>query len=118
LKYYRDTVVPEPPHLIRRAIVRLRVIAFLEGVSYLLLLGIAMPLKYLAGLPQAVSVTGLVHGLLFMAFLAALAQVALILGWSRRRVVEGLAASVIPFGTFVLDRRLQDEQRRVPHGYV
>jgi integral membrane protein len=98
---------------LHRAIGRLRVIAFLEGVSYLLLLGIAMPLKYLAGMPTAVRVTGLAHGLLFIAFVAAVIHVAAMLRWDRSRIIGALVASVVPFGTFVLDRRLRDDQSRV-----
>ena len=54
------------------ALRQLRLVAFLEGSSFLVLLFIAMPLKYLAGLPLAVRVAGSVHGLLFLVFLAAL----------------------------------------------
>ena len=96
--------------MIHRALARLRAIAFLEGLSYLLLLGVAMPLKYLAGMPMAVRVTGLAHGLLFIAFLIALAQVAMMLRWRGNRIIGALAAALIPFGTFVLDRRLRDDQ--------
>jgi integral membrane protein len=52
--------------LIKSALGRLRIVAFLEGVSYLVLLGIAMPLKYIAGIPQAVRVVGMAHGVLFV----------------------------------------------------
>ena len=97
--------------LISRSITRLRLVALLEGVSYLVLLGVAMPLKYVAGMPTAVRVTGLAHGLLFMLFLAAVAQVAMMARWPARRTLFALVASVVPFGTFVLDRRLRDEQQ-------
>jgi integral membrane protein len=104
-------VLSEPVTLVRRAISRLRVVAFLEGVSYLILLGIAVPLKYLAGMPQVVSAVGLAHGLLFLAFIAAVVHAAMLSRWRAGRVVYALAASVVPFGTFVLDRRLRDEQQ-------
>jgi integral membrane protein len=105
--------VPESSQARIRSIVRLRVIAFLEGVSYLLLLGLAMPLKYLAGMPLAVRVTGLAHGLLFMAFIGAVAHVAMTMNWGRRRILGALVASIVPFGTFALDRRLSEDQRRL-----
>ena len=92
---------------------RLRRIAFLEGISFLVLLGIAMPLKYLAGMPLAVRVAGSLHGGLFVLFLAALAHTAHTRGWSFDRISGALLASVLPFGTFVLDRQLRNESAAV-----
>ena len=86
---------------------RFRRVAFYEGVSFLVLLGIAMPLKYLAGLPLAVRVVGLAHGLLFIWYVILVAQLYLVRTWSVRRVAEALVASLVPFGTFVLERRLK-----------
>jgi integral membrane protein len=54
---------------------RLRFVGFVEGVSYLVLLFIAMPLKYWAGMPLAVRVVGMLHGVLFILFFAAVAEV-------------------------------------------
>ena len=93
---------------------RLRIIGFVEGISYLLLLFVAMPLKYLAGLPTAVSAVGMAHGVLFVLFLAAVAHAALASGWGMRRVVMASASAVVPFGTFYLDARLREEQAGVP----
>jgi integral membrane protein len=89
------------------ALNRLRVVGFLEGVSFLLLLGVAMPLKYLAGRPEMVQIVGWTHGLLFMAFLAAVVEVARRLSWPYDRIAGAIAAALLPFGTFVLDRRLR-----------
>lgn len=91
---------------------RLRVIAFIEGVSYLLLLGVAMPLKYLAGFPPAVKIVGWIHGLLFVLYLFAVAEVTLRHRWSAARALIALVAAFIPFGTFWLDRQLRGEERR------
>jgi integral membrane protein len=95
---------------------RLRIVGLLEGVSFLVLLGIAMPLKYLAGMPQMVRVVGWVHGMLFVAFLVVVVQVARQAGWTYDRVAGAISAALLPFGTFVLDRRLRrdvaNEQRR------
>lgn len=90
----------------------MRLIGLIEGVSFLLLLGIAMPLKYFAGVPEAVSVVGAVHGVLFILY--ALAAVALIfaLRWSPLWFVGAMLASVIPFGTFYLDSRLKRHEER------
>ena len=89
---------------------RLRIIGFVEGISYLLLLFVAMPLKYLAGLPAAVSVVGMAHGVLFVLFVAALGHAALAAGWGMRPVAWAFASAVVPFGTFYLDARLREEQ--------
>lgn len=83
---------------------QLRMIGFTEGLSYLLLLGIAMPLKYLADMPLAVRYVGWAHGLLFMLYVAAVAVVAYTHAWTARQVLKALVASVLPFGPFVLDR--------------
>ena len=86
---------------------RLRIVGMMEGASFLVLLGIAMPLKYLAGLPMAVRVVGMLHGLLFILFVAAVAQVSVSMRWPVRRVFAALAASVLPFGPFVFDAHLR-----------
>ncbi len=85
---------------------RLRVIGLWEGVSFLVLLGIAMPLKYLAGWPGAVRVVGMAHGILFMLYVAAAIQVALERDWPRRRTALVLLASVLPAGPFVVEARI------------
>lgn len=90
----------------------LRLYAFLEGSSLLLLLFVAMPLKHLFGLPLAVRVVGGVHGLLFLLFVSALYRVASEHDWSRRKILTALAAALVPGGTFVLDRRLKRELQR------
>jgi integral membrane protein len=86
-----------------------RWVAFSEGLSFILLLFVAMPLKYWAGLPLAVRIVGSVHGLLFVAFLWTLFRVAVERGWSPRRWLTALISSIIPFGTFVFDRSLKRE---------
>ena len=97
---------------------RLRVIGFVEGISYLVLMGIAMPLKYLAGMPLPVKVTGWAHGVLFVLFCFALLQVFLVRRWSFLKGALAFAASLVPFGTFVLDRRLRDEEREAASAAV
>lgn len=88
---------------------RLRVIGFAEGVSFLLLLGVAMPLKYFAGTPQAVTVAGWVHGVLFITFCIALAQAHQDAKWQARQTGLVLIAGLLPFGPFVIDNRLRRE---------
>lgn len=86
---------------------RLRAVAFLEGCSYVLLLGVAMPLKYLADVPVAVTIVGAVHGALFVALalltLGAMQSRGKTFGFGVRMAV----ASLIPFATFALDRDLR-----------
>jgi integral membrane protein len=83
-------------------------IAFMEGVSFLLLLLIAMPLKYLAGWPLGVKVVGMAHGVLFIAYIALVALAALSdrKGWPLLKIVLALIASLLPFGTFWAEYRL------------
>ena len=87
----------------------LRAIAYIEGWSYLILLFVAMPLKYLAGLPLAVRIVGSLHGVLFV-WLGLLVLLGLLkrgrsFGWGAKIMV----ASLIPFGTFALDAGLKRE---------
>jgi len=95
--------------LLRPPVGRFRAIAFVEGVSYLVLLGVAMPLKYFAGLPEAVMAVGWAHGVLFVLYLVALAEVSFSRRWRLVRILGAFVASLIPFGTFVLDAQLRRE---------
>lgn len=79
----------------------LKGLAILEGTSLVALIFIAMPLKYAFGYPQAVSIIGLLHGILFMTFSALLAAYAL-KGWlTEMQAFRGFLAALIPFGTFI-----------------
>lgn len=96
--------------MLRDPLVRLRLVGIVEGVSFLLLLGVAMPLKYLAGQPQMVSVVGAAHGALWMLYVVAVAQASVALRWPLGRIAAALAASVLPFGPFVFDAHLRRTQ--------
>jgi len=85
---------------------RLRVIGWWEGVSFLLLLGVAMPLKYFADWPLAVRYVGMAHGILFLLYVVAAIQAALDHDWSWKRTALVLAASLLPAGPFVVDARI------------
>jgi integral membrane protein len=89
-----------------------RTVAFLEGTSYLVLLLVAMPLKYLLAMPLAVRVVGSIHGFLFVLFVLLLLRVATERQWPLLRSGWALLASVLPGGTFVFDRTLQAELAR------
>jgi integral membrane protein len=100
--------------MLKTSIGRLRAIGLIEGTSFLVLLGVAMPLKYLAGLPQAVTAVGWLHGLLFITFCIALTQAHQEAKWSVWRTGGVLIAALLPFGPFVIDGglRREDEARR------
>lgn len=92
--------------LLRTAIGRLRIVGFFEGVSFLVLLFIAMPLKYIYNLPDTNMVVGMTHGVLTVFYVFALIQVTIDLNWNFRKIMFALVASVIPFGTFYADAKL------------
>ena len=85
----------------------LRLLALTEGVSFLVLLGVAMPLKYLAAMPMAVKITGWIHGILFVALCYVLLRVTVEKSWPITRSGLVFLAALLPFGPFVIDRRLK-----------
>ena len=89
------------------ALRRFRLVGYAEGISFLLLLGIAMPLKYLAGEPRPVSWVGWAHGVLFVAYVAAVGQAAWVAKWGPVRIGAALLASLVPFGPFLFDAWLK-----------
>ena len=94
--------------MLKTAIGRLRLVGMIEGVSFILLLFVAMPLKYLAGIPEAVSVVGMAHGVLFVAFCLVLLQAMLDADWKVSRAARYFIAALIPFGPFLVDRELKE----------
>ena len=102
-------------HSLKTALGRLRVIGWWEGGSFLVLLLIAMPLKYFAGMPAAVRVVGMAHGILFVLYVLAALQAALDRDWSWKRTALVLLASVLPAGPFVVDAKiLREEEAKGP----
>lgn len=92
------------------AIGRLRLVGISEGISYILLLFIAMPLKYLMNLSQPVWYIGWIHGLLFLLFILALIYVTITLEWKFKKVFFAFIAALLPFGTFILDKSWKKEE--------
>lgn len=88
-----------------------RIIAVAEGISYLVLLLIAMPLKYWGNSPHAVQYVGWAHGVLFITFMVLLLLVWIKYKWSFGKTVLAFIASLLPFGTFVLERKLKKEEK-------
>lgn len=82
-----------------------RIIALLEGISYVLLLLIATPLKYLNDMPRYVELLGMPHGILFILYVI----LAIVIGdqvkWPKRKLGIILVASILPFGTFYIDKK-------------
>ena len=84
-------------------------VSLAEGISFLVLLLIAMPLKYFANLPQAVMVVGMLHGLLFIAYVILALLVRGELTWGFRRLLGILVLSVLPAGAFFAERSVRAE---------
>ena len=91
----------------------LRRIGFAEGVSLLLLLFVAMPLKYIWDQPEAVKIIGWMHGSLFVLFIILALYTFKRRNWSLKKLAIAFVAAFVPFGTFVFDRRLKKEQADV-----
>lgn len=81
-----------------------RIVALFEGVSYILLLFIATPIKYLADDPQYVKLLGMPHGLLFIVYIVLAFVLKKDFSWNGKQFALVLLASIIPFGTFYIDR--------------
>lgn len=92
--------------LLKTTLGRLRILAFIEGVSFLLLLGVGMPLKYVYALPAPNRVMGMAHGLLFVLYVFCVIQAQIEYRWPFRKTALALLASVVPFGTFWADVKL------------
>jgi len=84
----------------------LRHLAVIEGISTLVLFGIAMPLKYFAGMPLAVRIVGSLHGALFVALVLMLLLAIRKVPISPALAAAGIAAAIVPGGPFLLDRHL------------
>ena len=93
------------------AVGRFRIVAFWEGVSFLLLLFVAMPLKYGLGIDAAVRVVGMTHGVLFLGYCVTLAFAARRLG--ARRSLLAFVVSFVPGGTFWLEAKLRQDEREL-----
>lgn len=86
------------------------VVAFLEGVSLLLLLFLAMPLKYFFDKPFLVENIGMAHGILFIAYIVLATVIKFDLKWSIKTYLLVCIASVIPFGTFIVENKIIKQQ--------
>ena len=84
-------------------------VAIAEGISFLVLMLIAMPLKYFADQPLAVTLVGWAHGILFVGFLVMSLEVKNLLRKNFFWLVKAFIASILPFGTFVLEKQMRKD---------
>lgn len=85
----------------------LTIMGYLEGTSFLLLLGIAMPLKYMMGIPEGVKYIGMAHGVLFIAYIVILMGAANKIKMPLWAMPAGVIGSFLPFGPFIFDHLLK-----------
>lgn len=96
--------------MLKTGIGQLRVLGFLEGLSFLVLLFVAMPLKYFWENPLAVKITGQVHGFLFIGFVIYTLVLTKEKSWNFKQITAPLLlSSIIPFGTFYVDKKILSE---------
>jgi len=93
--------------MLKIAINRFRVISFIEGLSYLILLFIAMPIKYLAENPYPVKVIGMAHGVLFILFVILLLESMKKYDWKNNFSIKLFIYSLLPFGSFVIEKKVK-----------
>lgn len=100
--------------LLKNNIGRLRIIGFLEGISLLALIFIAVPLKYYAGNPGMVKTLGPIHGALFLLFIFNTLSVGVEQKWQFKTITwKVLLACIIPFGTFYIDHKILSKMQPV-----
>lgn len=93
----------------------LRKVGIAEGVSFLILLLIAMPLKYMMGMPLAVKITGSAHGALFVLYVGLAYYAKEVYQWPFKKFLMAFMAAWLPLGTFFFDARLKKDQEILTH---
>lgn len=88
-------------------------LGYAEAFSWLVLLFIAMPLKYIAGQPLLVTYTGWVHGILFLLYCVHLLLVKRLLNWSFGKMILGGVAAFLPFGTLWFDKKIEQKESTI-----
>ncbi|EOZ93648.1 hypothetical protein A33Q_3594 [Indibacter alkaliphilus LW1] len=92
---------------------RFKIISIIEGISFLLLLFVAMPMKYMLDMPLAVTYVGWAHGVLFVIYIYIVFPTAKKVGWDFTKTLFALIASVLPFGPFIFDRYLTKKEKEM-----
>lgn len=93
--------------MLEKPLKRFRFMGLLEGGSLLILVFLAMPLKYFFGMPEAVSVVGSIHGFLFVSYCLMIAYMTFIVKWPFIYSVIAVIVAFIPFGNILFDRKLE-----------
>tara|TARA_R110000772_G_scaffold139530_1_gene248629 strand:+ start:814 stop:1119 length:306 start_codon:yes stop_codon:yes gene_type:complete len=91
-------------YILEKTIKTFKIISTLEAISFLLLLGIAMPLKYIWDLPQMVQTVGMAHGVLFLLYIAGAVYISQKLNWTIKQLAIAVFCSILPFGPFYIER--------------
>jgi len=79
---------------------------YLEGISFLILLGICVPLKHIYGIPEPTKIVGMAHGILFILYGIFLIEVRSDHGWDIKTTILSFIAAFLPFGTFIADSKI------------
>ena len=95
--------------MLSTALGRFRSISAIEGLSYLLLVFIAMPIKYIGGEPYPVKIFGMMHGVLFIIFMLSLFEVKRKESWDVGFIFQLFVLSLIPFGAFLIEKRVKPQ---------
>jgi integral membrane protein len=90
---------------------KLHIIAWIEGISYLFLLLVAMPLKYFAAMPEVNYIAGMIHGALFLLFSLAVLQAKIEYRWSFGKMVKIWLTAFVPFGMVLIDRMVGGSEK-------
>ncbi|SDG83124.1 DUF3817 domain-containing protein [Psychroflexus sediminis] len=88
-----------------KSITAFRWVSILEAISFLLLLFVAMPLKYIWEMPEYVRIVGMAHGILFILYLLGGYWMYEKLGWSVKILLIVFLSSILPFGPFIVERK-------------
>lgn len=96
--------------MLKSSLNRFRLISYIEGFSYLILVFFAMPLKYLFDNPFYVKILGMAHGVLFILFVILLLDVMRKMSWKLRFSAEIFILSLIPFGSFIIEKRVKNSK--------
>lgn len=95
------------------ALKRFRIISAIEGLSYLILVFIAMPIKYMGDNPYYVKIFGMAHGVLFVLFMISLFETKRKESWSTGFMFQLFVLSLIPFGAFLIENRVKPKENNI-----
>lgn len=95
------------------ALKRFRIISGIEGLSYLILVFIAMPIKYMGDNPYYVKIFGMAHGVLFVLFMISLFEAKRKESWDTGFMFQLFVLSLIPFGAFIIEKRVKPKENNI-----